>query len=71
MNEIGVSFVPTQTNFILIKLGARAEEIYKAFLQKGVIIRSMASYGLKDYVRVTIGLPEENERFIGLLKKII
>jgi histidinol-phosphate aminotransferase len=71
LNEIGVSFVPTQTNFILIKLGARAEEIYKALLQKGVIIRSMASYGLRDYVRVTIGLPEENERFIGLLKKII
>jgi histidinol-phosphate aminotransferase len=40
-------------------------------LQEGVIIRSMASYGLKDYVRVTIGMPEENERFIGLLKKII
>ena len=71
LNGMGISFVPTQTNFLLIKLGARAEEIYKTLLQEGVIIRSMASYGLKDYVRVTIGMPEENERFIGLLKKII
>ena len=71
LSGMGLSFVPTQTNFILIKLGSRAEDIYKKLLQEGVIIRSMASYGLTDYVRVTIGLPEENERFIGLLKKNI
>jgi histidinol-phosphate aminotransferase len=71
LNDLGVSFVPTQTNFLLIHLGPRAEEIYKTLLQDGVIVRSMASYGLRDYVRVTIGLPEENERFIAALRKFI
>jgi histidinol-phosphate aminotransferase len=71
LNGMGISYVPTQTNFILINLGSRAEELYKTLLQEGVIIRSMASYGLRDYVRVTVGLPEENERFIALLKKNI
>lgn len=71
LTGMGVPFVPTQTNFILIRLGERAEEIYRALLCEGVIIRSMASYGLKDFVRVTIGLPEENERFIQSLKKLI
>ncbi len=71
LTGMGVSFVPTQTNFILIRLGERAEEIYHALLREGVIIRSMASYGLEDFVRVTIGLPQENERFIQALSKYI
>jgi histidinol-phosphate aminotransferase len=40
-------------------------------LKEGVIIRSMESYGLKEYIRVNVGLKEENERFINTLKKVI
>jgi histidinol-phosphate aminotransferase len=38
-------------------------------LREGVIVRSMESFGLGDYIRISVGLPEENERFIATLKK--
>jgi histidinol-phosphate aminotransferase len=68
---LGLSYIATQTNFLLIRLGDRAEDIYRSLLQEGVIVRSMTSYGLKEYVRLTIGLPEENERFVRCLKKLL
>jgi histidinol-phosphate aminotransferase len=40
-------------------------------LKEGVIVRSMDSYGLEDYIRINVGLPEENERFIRSLKKVL
>ena len=40
-------------------------------LREGVIVRSMESFGLKDYIRVNVGLPEENNRFIETLEKIL
>ncbi len=71
LQEMGLGFIPTQTNFLLINLGPRAERIYKSLLQEGVIVRSMLSYALPEYVRLTIGLPEENERFLRTLKKVM
>ncbi len=66
-----MAYIPTHTNFLLVNLGTKAENVYQKLLREGVIIRSMASYGLDNYVRVTIGLPEENERFIRSLKKVL
>jgi histidinol-phosphate aminotransferase len=40
-------------------------------LKEGVIIRAMDSYGLKDYIRISIGTESENQRFIDTLKKFI
>jgi histidinol-phosphate aminotransferase len=71
LKQMGLSCVPTQTNFLLVNLGTKAEDVYQKLLREGVIIRSMASYGLNNYVRVTIGLPEENKRFIQSLKHVI
>jgi histidinol-phosphate aminotransferase len=71
LKKLGLTYVPTQTNFLLINLGEQAESIYQRLLQDGVIVRSMASYGLNEYVRLTIGLPEENERFIQCLKQLL
>ena len=71
VNRLGLEYVPTQANFFLIKtpLGARAT--YQRMLKEGVIVRSMESYGLPDYIRVNVGLPEENERFIKTLEKVL
>ncbi len=67
---MGLSYVPSQTNFILIKVPQKAQVVYEAMLKKGIIIRSMKSYGLEDYIRVNIGLPEENRRFLRALKQV-
>ena len=48
-----------------------AGKTYQRMLREGVIVRSMDSYGLEDYIRVNVGLPEENERFINTFKKIL
>ncbi len=71
LDEIGLSYIPTETNFFLIKVPSGAKNIYQLMLKEGVIIRSMESYGLKEYIRVNVGLKEENERFINTLKKVI
>lgn len=70
LERLGLETVPTQTNFFLIKVG-NGNEVYKRLLQKGVIVRPMDGYGLGEYIRVTVGLPEENERFIYALREVI
>ena len=69
--EMGLSYVPSQTNFVLVDVGRPANEVYQAMLREGVIVRSMASYGLMTHERITVGTMKENERFIRALKKVL
>jgi histidinol-phosphate aminotransferase len=71
LDLMGIEYVETQTNFFLIKTPLGAQETYQRMLREGVIVRSMESFGLKDYIRLNVGSPEENERFVKSLKKII
>ena len=71
LDGFGLEYLPTQTNFFMIKMPSEANRIYELMLREGVIVRSMDSYGLKDYIRVNVGLPKENERFISSLKKVL
>jgi histidinol-phosphate aminotransferase len=65
--QLGVSYIPTETNFIMFETQLDGRDLYNALLQKGVIIRPMGAKRL----RVTIGLPEENKRFAAELEKIL
>ena len=71
LDDMGLAYLPTQTNFFLIKVPRKGKEVYELMLKQGVIVRAMDSYGLADYIRINVGLPEENERFIRTLKKIL
>ena len=71
LDLIGLEYMTTQTNFVLIKTPLGAEETYRRMLREGVIVRSMESFGLKDYIRINVGLPEENQRFMKTLEKIL
>jgi histidinol-phosphate aminotransferase len=71
LDRLGLTYIPTQANFLLIKTPLGARETYERMLKQGVIIRPMDSYGLEDYIRVNVGLPEENSRFIHTLGSII
>ncbi len=67
LTRMGLSYVPSQANFILIKVPLKAQVVYEALLKKGIIIRSMKSYGLDYYIRVNIGLPRRKPAvFTGL-----
>jgi histidinol-phosphate aminotransferase len=71
LETMGMEYVPTQTNFFLIKVPQGGKRIYELMLREGVIVRSMESYGLPEYIRINVGLPEENERFIKTLAKVL
>ena len=67
----GIVFVPTVANFILIDVGRDGTGVFKEMLKYGVIVRDMRQYGLKNFIRVTIGRKKENEKFIRVLKKVL
>jgi histidinol-phosphate aminotransferase len=69
--RLGLTFVPSQANFVLIRVPKAGQEVYQAMLREGVIIRAMDAYGFPDYIRVNTGLPKENRRFLEALKKVL
>jgi histidinol-phosphate aminotransferase len=68
LSRLNLPFVPSEANFILVHCGTRASQALEELLQEGIVVRGMAGYGLEEYIRVTIGLPEENKRFIKALE---
>ncbi len=66
-----ISFVPSVANFILVDTGRNGVEVFQDMLKEGVIVRDMQQYGLKSYVRVTIGTRRENEKFIKAFQKVL
>ncbi len=71
LGKSGLAYVPSVANFILIDVGRDCVEVFREMLKYGVIVRDMKQYGLKNFIRVTIGTREENQRFIKVLKKIL
>lgn len=70
LNRMGIVYVPSTANFILIDTGRDALAVFHNMLEQGVIVRDMKQYGLKNFIRVTIGTKRENEKFIKVLKKV-
>ncbi|MGD8352365.1 MAG: aminotransferase class I/II-fold pyridoxal phosphate-dependent enzyme, partial [Nitrospirota bacterium] len=64
LDAMGIKYVPTEANFIFMFPGRPSAEVYGELLKRGVIVRPMG----EDSIRVTIGLPEENERFVEGMK---
>ncbi|EDY87748.1 histidinol-phosphate aminotransferase [gamma proteobacterium HTCC5015] len=67
----GWGYIPSVGNFICVKVGEHADAVYEGLLKEGVIVRPIAGYQLPEYVRVTIGTPEENARFIQALETVL
>jgi histidinol-phosphate aminotransferase len=63
---MGLRYLPSCGNFVLVHVGDGAG-VYQKLLKRGVIVRPVANYGLPQWLRVTIGLPAENDRFIAAL----
>jgi histidinol-phosphate aminotransferase len=64
--RLGLPFIPSAANFICVEVGD-AKTIYERLLRRGVIVRPVASYGLPRHLRVTVGTPDENSRFLTAL----
>lgn len=69
-DKLGLEYVPSYGNFVLVKVGDDAgagARINLSLLKQGVIVRPVGGYGLPEWLRISIGLPEENEAFIEAL----
>jgi histidinol-phosphate aminotransferase len=66
-DELGLPYVQSYGNFVLVKVGDAAA-VNLALLKAGVIVRPVANYGLPEWLRVSVGLPEENETFLKALR---
>ena len=67
LKRLDLEFVPSAANFILIDLKEDGFKVSRDFLKKGVIVRDMRQYGLDNFIRVTVGLRKENEKFVKTL----
>ena len=63
-------YIPSKGNFITIDFKRPAAPIYEALLREGVIVRPIAAYGMPNHLRISIGLPEENDRLFAALLKV-
>jgi histidinol-phosphate aminotransferase len=68
LERLGLYYVPTEANFILVKVDMDSMELFEKLLQQGVIIRPGKPLGYPQHIRVTVGLPEENKEFIRALE---
>jgi histidinol-phosphate aminotransferase len=68
--RLGLSWIRSHGNFVSFKVGQGAE-IFRRLLKHGVIVRPIASYGLPEYLRVTIGTEFENARFLSVLEIVL
>lgn len=71
LTRLGVEVVPSQANFLLIYVGRPGRQVYEAMLRQGVIIRAMDAYGFPEHIRVNVGLPEENRRFLEAFRTVM
>jgi histidinol-phosphate aminotransferase len=68
LDALGIEYIPTQSNFILIDCKQDSQELDQYLLQNGIIIRPTHSFGLPNHIRVTFGTAEQNDRFFKLFR---
>jgi histidinol-phosphate aminotransferase len=71
LGDMGVRFVKSEANFVLIELGRDAKEVYEALLREGVIVRPMPGWGYPQAIRVTVGTAAENDVFLAAFARVI
>ncbi len=70
LRKIGLSPLPSEANFVCVRVG-EAKEIAEEMEKEGVVIRPLSSFGLKEFIRITVGTLQQNQRVIETLKKAL
>jgi len=71
LDRMGLSYVPSQANFILINFARNAEKVFQDLLREGIIVRPGKMWGYPTFARLTVGRMEDNRRFIKTLRRIM
>jgi len=70
LEKLGLEYIPSFGNFVSFKVGD-SMKMYSRLLQSGVIVRPIGNYAMPEYLRVSIGLEVENEKFLSALKQAL
>jgi histidinol-phosphate aminotransferase len=70
LERLQLEYIPSHGNFVSFKVGGAAA-VFQKLLRAGVIVRPIASYGMPEHLRVTVGLESENTRFLAALAKAL
>jgi histidinol-phosphate aminotransferase len=68
---LGLSYIESAGNFVAVDAGRSGQAVFEALLQKGVIVRPVANYGMPEHLRITIGRAEENARLLAALEQVL
>ena len=68
--RLGLEYVPSHANFVMVKVGD-ANQVFRKMMAQGVIVRSLASYQLPEWVRITVGTMDENHRCLATLARVL
>ena len=71
LDALGLTYIRSHTNFVLIDTGRDAQELFQSLLRRGVIVRAATLYTLPNHIRVTVGGHAENERFFDALRAVL
>ncbi|MCY4344965.1 MAG: histidinol-phosphate transaminase [Gammaproteobacteria bacterium] len=71
LRQLGHPPLPSAGNFLCVDLRRDAQPVFEALLRSGVIVRSIREYGLPNHIRVSVGLSEENQRFLEALGQVL
>ncbi|MDR1185177.1 MAG: histidinol-phosphate transaminase [Coriobacteriales bacterium] len=69
-DDLGLTYVPSQTNFVFFDTGIPSEQVAEKFLRCGIIVRPGTDFGYPTWLRVTIGTPEDNARVADILREL-
>jgi len=70
LKTLGLETIPSCANFVTFRV-SRARTVYEKLLRQGVIVRPLAGYDMPDHLRVTVGTPKENEKFLKALTRAL
>ena len=71
LRDLSIEFIPTEANYVLFRIGKKAEAITKRLFEERILVRWMGAYNLPGHIRVSIGRMDENIRFIEALRKMV
>lgn len=69
--DLGLSYIPTHANFVMVKVNRNSQQVFNDLLHEGIIVRPGIPFMMPDWIRLTIGTPEENKLFIQALEKVL
>ncbi|MGB1128997.1 MAG: histidinol-phosphate transaminase [Haloferula sp.] len=68
--ERGLNFIPSVANFVMVKVGD-GDAVFQEMLKRGVIVRALRSYKQPEWIRISVGTPEQNQRGLEVLDEVL